>query len=42
LGLLSLKRATHSIPIVFTTLYDPVGSGYVASLLLATADEVIE
>jgi putative ABC transport system substrate-binding protein len=32
LGLLSLKRATHSIPIVFTTVYDPVGSGYVASL----------
>jgi putative tryptophan/tyrosine transport system substrate-binding protein len=32
LGLLSLKRATHSIPIVFTTVYDPVGSGYVSSL----------
>jgi putative tryptophan/tyrosine transport system substrate-binding protein len=32
LGLLSLKRASHSIPIVFTTVYDPVGSGYVASL----------
>ena len=32
LGLLSLKRATHSIPIVFTTVYDPVGSGYVPSL----------
>ena len=32
LGLLSLKRATHSIPIVFTGVYDPVGSGYVASL----------
>ena len=32
LGLLSLKRATHSIPIVFSTVYDPVGSGYVASL----------
>jgi len=32
LGLLALKRATHSIPIVFSTVYDPVGSGYVASL----------
>ena len=32
LGLLSLKRATHSIPIVFTGVYDPIGSGYVASL----------
>ena len=32
MGLLSLKRATHSIPIVFSTVYDPVGSGYVASL----------
>jgi len=32
LGLLSLKRATHNIPIVFTGVYDPVGSGYVASL----------
>ena len=32
LGLLSLKRSTHSVPIVFTTVYDPVGSGYVASL----------
>ena len=32
LGLLTLKRATHSIPIVFSGVYDPVGSGYVASL----------
>jgi putative ABC transport system substrate-binding protein len=32
LTLLSLKRATRTIPIVFNTVYDPVGSGYVASL----------
>jgi ABC-type uncharacterized transport system substrate-binding protein len=32
LSLLSLKRATGSIPIVFTQVYDPVGSGFVVSL----------
>jgi putative tryptophan/tyrosine transport system substrate-binding protein len=32
LGLLQLKRATRTIPIVFTQLYDPVGSGFVVSL----------
>jgi putative tryptophan/tyrosine transport system substrate-binding protein len=32
LPLLSLKRATRTVPIVFTQVYDPVGSGFVASL----------
>ena len=32
LSLLALKRATHIIPIIFTSVYDPVGSGFVASL----------
>ena len=32
LGLLPLKRATRDIPIVFTQVYDPVGSGFVTSL----------
>ena len=32
LPLLALKRATRNIPIVFTSVYDPVGSGYVATL----------
>jgi putative ABC transport system substrate-binding protein len=31
-ALLLLKRQTRTIPIVFTQAYDPVGSGYVASL----------
>jgi putative ABC transport system substrate-binding protein len=32
LSLLPLKRATRTVPIVFTAVYDPVGSGFVASL----------
>jgi putative tryptophan/tyrosine transport system substrate-binding protein len=32
LPLLSLKRATRTVPIVFTSVYDPVGSGRVTSL----------
>src|SRR6516162_3220066 len=32
LALLALKRATHIIPIVVSSVYDPIGSGYVASL----------
>jgi putative tryptophan/tyrosine transport system substrate-binding protein len=32
LPLLALKRATRIIPIVFTNVYDPLGSGFVASL----------
>jgi putative tryptophan/tyrosine transport system substrate-binding protein len=32
LPLLLLKRATRTIPIVFTQVYDPVGSGFVTNL----------
>jgi putative ABC transport system substrate-binding protein len=32
LGLEALLRATHSVPIVFNSVIDPVGSGYVDSL----------
>ena len=32
LPLLLLKRATRTIPIVFTRVYDPVGSGFVTNL----------
>jgi len=32
LSLLALKRATHIIPIVVSSVYDPIGSGFVASL----------
>jgi putative ABC transport system substrate-binding protein len=32
LALLPLQRATRTIPIVFTRIYDPVSSGFVASL----------
>ena len=32
LPLLSLKRATRTIPVVFTAVYDPVGSGFVTNL----------
>jgi putative tryptophan/tyrosine transport system substrate-binding protein len=32
LPLLFLKRATRTIPIVFTSVYDPVGSGFVTNL----------
>jgi putative ABC transport system substrate-binding protein len=32
LGLEALLRATHSVPIVFNSVVDPVGSGYIDSL----------
>ena len=32
LSLLALKRATNIIPIVVSSVYDPIGSGFVASL----------
>jgi putative tryptophan/tyrosine transport system substrate-binding protein len=32
LALLLLKRATRTIPIVFTSVYDPIGSGFVTNL----------
>jgi putative ABC transport system substrate-binding protein len=32
LQLLALKRATRTIPIVFTQIYDPIGSGFVTNL----------
>jgi ABC-type uncharacterized transport system substrate-binding protein len=32
LGLEALLRATHSVPIVFNSVIDPVGSGYIDSL----------
>ena len=32
LPLLALKRATRKIPVVFTHVYDPVGSEFAASL----------
>jgi putative tryptophan/tyrosine transport system substrate-binding protein len=42
-----LHRETTTIPIVFATVSDPIGAGFVASMprpgrLLAIADEVIE
>jgi putative tryptophan/tyrosine transport system substrate-binding protein len=32
LPLLLLKRTTRTIPVVFTQVYDPVGSGFVTNL----------